>query len=240
MQRRQAGQSLLEQGFVEDLPIDKGRLQALFADKVPADGLSVATILQLLQAVGEQGTAPRLKLRIVQVLRGALERVKERARQRRENGLPAQQAEQTVEQGVLHVMHLTALLCQMQLRRLLYPQRRLLQRQLQFDQASLCFHPSSLRRPAQLALQAWQDPRQRLDFDGTGGLCGNFRGQRMGLVPLLTAFEHPNPPNPCLRVLAARVDPQRQVPVAQAFTVLAKLIQQARAATSQPGIIAVQ
>ncbi|MNJ43843.1 hypothetical protein D3C77_388690 [compost metagenome] len=236
---RQAGQGLIEQAVSEHLPVDEGRLQPLFAGVVAADGVHVAAIVELRQAVGEQARPARLELGVVQVLGRALERVEECPRQRREQRFPAQQPEQAVEQGIFHVVHLPALRLQVQLDRLLHTQDSLLRRQPQLDQGNGRFAAPGLRRPAQLALQARQHARQGLDFEGPRRLPGNLQGLLMGLRPLLAALEHPDPTNARLRVLAVRVHLQGQVPVPQAFAVLAKLEQHAGAAAQQPGVVAV-
>ncbi|MNS84810.1 hypothetical protein D3C72_1186480 [compost metagenome] len=177
---------------------------------------------------------------MVQVLWRTLERVEEGARHRGENHLPTQQAKQAVEQRVLHVMHLAALLFKVQLHRLFHAQGRVFYGQLQLNQAAQAFFPPGLRWPSQLALQTRQHSRQGLHLNRAGGLLGNLCGQCMGLGPLFTALEHPNATDPRVRVVAKRVDLQGQVPVSQALTVLTKLVQQARAATQQPRVIAVQ
>ncbi|MNH16524.1 hypothetical protein D3C79_761700 [compost metagenome] len=115
-----------------------------------------------------------MKLGVMQILRCALERVEKRAGQRREYRLPAQQAEQAVKQAVLDIMHLPAALPQVQLHGLLDTQGGQFGRQLQLDQADLRLGSPWLRRPAQLALQTRQHPRQGLDLKAIGRLPGNL------------------------------------------------------------------
>src|SRR5690606_13736834 len=91
---RQAVQGLVKQGLGQQRPVDEGALDALLAMPGTADAVLPGIAVQLGQAALEQRTTPVLEVWAVQVGRGALEWVKEGAGQGRENGVPAEQAEQ--------------------------------------------------------------------------------------------------------------------------------------------------
>ena len=105
MGRRQAVQSLIKQGLTQTAPGHKRRLNAKFGHVGSLYGVPVASIVKLLQAgIKQLGTA-QVKVLIQQVSRAALVRVKKCTRQRREDRRPAQQAEQTIDQRILDVVH---------------------------------------------------------------------------------------------------------------------------------------
>ncbi len=75
------------------------------AREVSADGLPVLARRELREAGGELSFAPAMEIGRVEIRRCRMELVEERARQRQEHDVPAQQAEQRIDQRVLDVVN---------------------------------------------------------------------------------------------------------------------------------------
>src|SRR5690606_8153429 len=90
----QAVEGVLQQGLVQGLPIHEGREDAVFFPVAAADAVAVGAALQLRQAALEQRRASAVEVGFVEVRRAAVEWMEESPRQRREDCLPAEQAEQ--------------------------------------------------------------------------------------------------------------------------------------------------
>ncbi|MNL43931.1 hypothetical protein D3C87_1664700 [compost metagenome] len=136
MRGGQAVQRLAQQRFGQGAPEHERRLHAGLVGIAPQDDVAVSRRVQLRQAVLELRQAPRVEVRRVQVGGAALERVEEGARQGREDGGPAQQTEQGIDQRVLHVVHRGLVVMQVVARHILHRRRpgRARQRQVRAQQ----------------------------------------------------------------------------------------------------------
>src|SRR5690606_8133523 len=105
MRGRQAVQCLLQQLLSEQAPVDEGCLDTLLELPLPADMAVIAGVLQPRQAALELRPSPDVEVVTVQISRGTVERMEEGTRQRMEDRLPAQQAEQSRNQGVFHIVY---------------------------------------------------------------------------------------------------------------------------------------
>src|SRR6202041_1633282 len=84
-------------------PWDEGGLDAGLLFEGAQDAVSIGAAVELREARGKQRLAPPLKVSFEQVRGRCVEFVEERAREWREDGVPTQEAEQGVDQGVLDV-----------------------------------------------------------------------------------------------------------------------------------------
>ncbi|MNH27095.1 hypothetical protein D3C79_871910 [compost metagenome] len=91
---REAIEGLLQQLFAEHAPIHERRLHAPLGGITFADGLPVAPVVEFGQASLKQFGPADMEVFAEQIHRPALERVKKRPRQRREDRGPTQQAKQ--------------------------------------------------------------------------------------------------------------------------------------------------
>ncbi|MCY1500759.1 hypothetical protein D9M68_348090 [compost metagenome] len=171
-----------------------------------------------------------------QVCRAIVERVEEGTGERSENGVPAEQAEQRIEQGVLHVVHGRAVFVEMQ-------QHGVLHREwfgrLRQDQVDALYRGLAGRRllgQAQLASQARQDTAEVLLFLFAFGLCAGALRQLEGLSVGVQSLQYADAPYPRARVIAQAVQTQGSFQQIAAFAVLADLEQQLAPTCIQPGI----
>ncbi|CUJ77477.1 Uncharacterised protein [Achromobacter sp. 2789STDY5608633] len=227
----------LQQRFVQRAPEDERRLHALFVGVALADGGAVFARVQLRQAGGEQRLAPRVEIGRVQVGRPALERMEKRARQRREYGRPAQQAEQRIDQRVLDVMDRCVVAVQVIARGELDRRRRRgpLERQVETRDRG---GRAARRALPQLAAQARQHARQALGFFLAFGPGLGLQGQRQRRVEARHAFVHADAAMTRAGVGAERVHPLRGLPILGPLAGLAQAQQHLGAALFEPGIAA--
>ncbi|MNV60801.1 hypothetical protein D3C71_1532760 [compost metagenome] len=202
------------------------------------DQVAISGRVQLRQAIGEQRLASFVKIRRVQVGRATLEWMKERARQGREHGRPAQQAEQGIQQRVLHVMHGRIVLMQVvacdefDRRRCGWP----LQRQVgaRHSVGGRAGGPALTHG----AIQARQHAGHALAFLFAFGRVARLQRQAQSLVIPLHALVHTYAAMARAGVGAVFVSRFRRRPILRAFTRLPDPQQHLGAALFQPGVLA--
>ena len=221
-----------------------GRLPTVLAGKPLPDESAVAAIVQRLQALGKQGRAALCKIGRAQVGRCGLKRVKERTRQRRKNGGPAQQAEQAVDERILGVVNGRLIGVPMCAQGPFHRRGRAgvgqgqLQRGRQGAGAARglgCGRGSTawLRCGT---LQARQHARQALGFFLAFGRGQRQQGQCQRVGMAAHALVHADAPVPCAGVLAVGIGLLGQWPVGRFFAGLTQAHQQFGAAAFQPGV----
>ncbi|MNO82167.1 hypothetical protein D3C76_734300 [compost metagenome] len=166
-----------------------------------------------------------------------MERVEERARQRGEDRFPAEQAEQAVDERVLHVMHRRLGLVQV-IAHAQFDIGVVHARQAQVDALLLCCQRTSRSRQAKLAMQAHQGALDQLRFRFA---FRRLRRQLRHVVRILRAgefFQHADLPLPRTGEGRSLVELQRSFQLAFAFQLLGEAEQQAGMARLQEGVVA--
>src|SRR5690606_20629433 len=98
MFRGYASQGKLHQGFIQGLPVQEAALHACLVPKVLAYGVPIASVVELRETGIKQRLPPEMEAGAQQIGRSGLKRMEECGGNRGEDRLPAQQAEEAIDQ----------------------------------------------------------------------------------------------------------------------------------------------
>ena len=233
--RGQAVQRLIEQLLTQRRPVDKGRLNTLLVLPGMVDALAVAVGLQQRQAVAELLLTALIKIGAVQVHRSAVKRVEEGAGQGMEDRVPAEQAEQAGDQGVLHVMHRRLAAAEVFANRQFHAQW-MGAGQGQLDQPGVRLTGDGLHWLAEPARQSALGAPHQLQLGVVLGSsqCGLY--QIVGLPVLLALFQNTDLPLAGTFPAAALIERQGCLQLIFPFQLPGQGELQPRLTTAQPGV----
>ncbi len=237
MAGRDAVQRQCQQRLVDRFPEDERRLDAVLGGEVAHDGGAVAAVVQLRQAGRELGRAAALEVGAVQVGRAAVERVEEGAGDGAEDGVPAQQAEQGVDQRVFHVVDGGVVARQVVAHDQLHVAGLVRRRQAQVDAPGLDGRGGGGLGVAQAARQARRHAQQLQAFRLALRLGPRRLQQGVGRLRPAILFQHADGAGAGAGVGAVRVQRMGGGPVLLLFQLLGDLEQQTVAPAVQPFVV---